>query len=291
MDSEGLRHKFIYGTGDIAGPEIEQVFHVMPTTSRPVVALSGEEEARLRGEAIALDDGSMWGRTDMLALFATLDAARQATREAEGFFRESMGEQDKLRAQLAEARGKVKELHSLVAEARTYIDPDEHAQWEESSFKEIGACDARNDRLQAEREVADRHLGNLLARIHRDGGHRQDKIGTEEACIEADGIVSNCFAERDAARSDMASIADLLNGWCRDVGASESPDAHHSNVREALNRVGYCANLFRIGRDAALTQLAEARTMCHRLEAERDTLIQRIESLEGAAQINRGPGG
>ena len=34
------------------------------------------------------------------------------------------------------------------------------------------------------------HLGNLLARIHRDGGHRQEEVGTDQACDEAELIVA-----------------------------------------------------------------------------------------------------
>lgn len=41
------------------------------------------------------------------------------------------------------------------------------------------------------------HLGNLLARIHRDGGHYQNQYGTEIAVQDADGIVCRLlyFAE------------------------------------------------------------------------------------------------
>ena len=34
------------------------------------------------------------------------------------------------------------------------------------------------------------HLGNLLARIHRDGGHRQEEVGIDQACDEAELIVA-----------------------------------------------------------------------------------------------------
>lgn len=48
----------------------------------------------------------------------------------------------------------------------------------------------------AMRQSADsRHLANLLARIHRDGGHRQAEVGTEIAVDEADVLVANLNAE------------------------------------------------------------------------------------------------
>ncbi|WP_453978604.1 hypothetical protein [Brevundimonas sp. Marseille-Q4549] len=40
------------------------------------------------------------------------------------------------------------------------------------------------------------HLGNLLARIHRDGGHRQEEIGTDQACDEAELIVSDLLQDQ-----------------------------------------------------------------------------------------------
>lgn len=39
------------------------------------------------------------------------------------------------------------------------------------------------------------HLGNLLARIHRDGGHRQEAVGTDQACGEAEIIVSRLLQD------------------------------------------------------------------------------------------------
>ena len=46
--------------------------------------------------------------------------------------------------------------------------------------------------------------GNLLARIHRDGGHHADAIGWERAADEADMIVARLFVERDATHAASA---------------------------------------------------------------------------------------
>jgi hypothetical protein len=45
--------------------------------------------------------------------------------------------------------------------------------------------------------------GNLLARIHRDGGHHADAIGWERAADEADMIVARLFVDRDEARAEV----------------------------------------------------------------------------------------
>lgn len=41
---------------------------------------------------------------------------------------------------------------------------------------------------------AEQHLGNLLARIHGDGGHYQHKHGTDKAVADADLLISNLNA-------------------------------------------------------------------------------------------------
>lgn len=39
------------------------------------------------------------------------------------------------------------------------------------------------------KDEAVKHLGNLLARLHRDGGHYQTKYGTKKAAEDADSII------------------------------------------------------------------------------------------------------
>ena len=57
----------------------------------------------------------------------------------------------------------------------------------------------------AERAAAAEQLGNLLARIHGDGGHYEDKHGTAKAVEDADVIVCELQgARRDAAERIMA---------------------------------------------------------------------------------------
>jgi hypothetical protein len=40
--------------------------------------------------------------------------------------------------------------------------------------------------LEAKLKEREQQLGNLLARIHRDGGHHLNDVGYEQACLDAD---------------------------------------------------------------------------------------------------------
>lgn len=62
--------------------------------------------------------------------------------------------------------------------------------------------------LRERAESAERHLGSLLARIHRDGGHREALVGAEAAVAEADDIVAALYA-RDAKRAAEAEARRL----------------------------------------------------------------------------------
>ncbi|MBV5322597.1 MAG: hypothetical protein JZU60_02030 [Ilumatobacteraceae bacterium] len=53
----------------------------------------------------------------------------------------------------------------------------------------------------AERDALNNHLGNLLAVIHRDGGHYQDAHGTDKAVADAMLIVPNLIADLYAEKS------------------------------------------------------------------------------------------
>jgi regulator of replication initiation timing len=50
------------------------------------------------------------------------------------------------------------------------------------------------NRLLGERDAALAHLYDLLARIHRDGGHYVATHGLEKACADADLIVAMLFS-------------------------------------------------------------------------------------------------
>jgi len=69
--------------------------------------------------------------------------------------------------------------------------------------REPGWAASRIELLEAERDAAtaragraERDLGNLLARIHGDGGQYQAEHGTEKAVADADSMVARAFADR-----------------------------------------------------------------------------------------------
>ena len=54
------------------------------------------------------------------------------------------------------------------------------------------------------------HLSNLLARIHRDGGHYEAEHGTEKAAQDADLLVAHSNMEYDVLREQIAAAIDAL---------------------------------------------------------------------------------
>lgn len=61
-------------------------------------------------------------------------------------------------------------------------------------------CGLRDDEVAHWRrraEEAERLLGNLLARIHRDGGHHQEEVRTAQACKDAERIVADLIVREE----------------------------------------------------------------------------------------------
>jgi hypothetical protein len=58
-------------------------------------------------------------------------------------------------------------------------------------------------------------LGNLLAVIHGDGGHRALEVGTKQAALEAEKIVAGLFAapSADKLRTALSEIRDGMVAW------------------------------------------------------------------------------
>jgi len=59
------------------------------------------------------------------------------------------------------------------------------------------AAEARAALLAADLNEARANVGNLLARIHRDGGHYEARHGTAKAVADADLIVAELFARKE----------------------------------------------------------------------------------------------
>lgn len=72
--------------------------------------------------------------------------------------------------------------------------------------QKLAELSGRRENAATKAEKREQQLGNLLARIHRDGGHYIDAYGWQRACEDADIIVTTWMsrleameAERDAA--------------------------------------------------------------------------------------------
>lgn len=67
-----------------------------------------------------------------------------------------------------------------------------------------------NKALTAQRDAARHHTSNLLARIHRDGGHYESEHGTSKAVEDADGIVASLYTDRDRLSAELAEARSRL---------------------------------------------------------------------------------
>lgn len=81
----------------------------------------------------------------------------------------------------------------------------------------------KNHALTNERDANAKWLGELLAVIHRDGGHYQSQHGDEKAVDEAHMIVARLLTERDEARAQVAARDDIIGSWLS--AALEDPNA------------------------------------------------------------------
>jgi hypothetical protein len=66
------------------------------------------------------------------------------------------------------------------------------------------------DHLMEEIDHLNKLLGNLLAVIHGDGGHYQGEVGTEKAAKDAEKIVCDLRAKRDALKAALQRTHNLI---------------------------------------------------------------------------------
>jgi hypothetical protein len=72
-------------------------------------------------------------------------------------------------------------------------------------------------KLKTQLAEAERQRDNLLARIHRDGGHYTERHGVERSCHDADLRVAEAYGRIDellAAATDAVDVADERGQWC-----------------------------------------------------------------------------
>lgn len=69
-------------------------------------------------------------------------------------------------------------------------------------------------KLEAERDSLRTHAGNLLAVIHRDGGHYTSDLGFEAACVDGEKVVCDLRTQVDSLqyeRQQTAATEDLAH--------------------------------------------------------------------------------
>ena len=88
-------------------------------------------------------------------------------------------------------------------------------------------------------------------------------------------------AEREDARSALASIADAVNMWCRQVGrdSAQANQPIRHEIMTALHAVGICANEWRARWDALRTALREIADKYMSDYFDRDRAIEHMKDL------------
>lgn len=107
----------------------------------------------------------------------------------------------------------IKRAHELRADPDSE-DNERFASWYGDTLLEVhqraiqmdAALRARSSAPEAREEA----LGNLLAVIHGDGGHRALEVGTKQAALEAEKIVAGLFA---APSADKLQVLDAVGDY------------------------------------------------------------------------------
>lgn len=97
-----------------------------------------------------------------------------------------------------------REVKELRADIETFWKPQFDEQVERAE-----AAEAERDEARISLGEAEHHLSNLLARIHRDGGHYEADHGAVKAAEDADKIVANLYA----AEADKARLSDAITAF------------------------------------------------------------------------------
>jgi hypothetical protein len=80
-------------------------------------------------------------------------------------------------------------------------------------------------------------VGNLLARIFRDGGHHHAAVGTEQACKEADAILADCIVSGTLDLSHQKRILQGENAVLRQRAETAEAEGYRRGVEAAIETV------------------------------------------------------
>jgi hypothetical protein len=105
------------------------------------------------------------------------------------------------------------------------------------SVKKQIAFDAFYHAALRARSSAPEALGNLLAVIHGDGGHRALEVGTKQAALEAEKIVAGLFAapSADKLRGLVGASEDILSALSALSVAGKPIASLDTKLRDAIN--------------------------------------------------------
>lgn len=127
------------------------------------------------------------------------------------------------------------------------------------------ALQAQLDAVKWERDDIDKWLSNLLARVHKDGGHLQDAIGTEDACQRADAEIVRLLIADDLRQSAEAKVA-RLEGVLERLGSMEtftiSRMVDHRHDGELLARIDYARQALSPAPETAGSEDEDEREKC-----------------------------
>ncbi len=90
------------------------------------------------------------------------------------------------------------------------------ALYQQLERTEADLAAALAEKAEAERDANAKWLGELLAVIHRDGGHYQSELGNEKAVAEAHRIVARLITERDEALARVSMAYEMAADACAD---------------------------------------------------------------------------
>ncbi|GEM_PF-5366127 len=109
-----------------------------------------------------------------------------------------------------------------------------HGAWDWPSI--VAMLNHHEDALRA-RSSAPEALGNLLAVIHGDGGHRALEVGTKQAALEAEKIVAGLFAapSADKLRELVGASEDILSALSKLSVAGKPIASLDTKLRDAIN--------------------------------------------------------
>jgi len=91
---------------------------------------------------------------------------------------------------------------------------------------EVTLLRVRLEKAERERDEARRELGEILAIIHRDGGHHTGKHGISKSVADAHATWADVVRERDEAHALIDKVDDELakalgEGWFDGIGLHE----------------------------------------------------------------------